>query len=278
MIGHALEVRPSSVPHPQAGNGVWLISQTAVPAGSLLGFFPGIYYTKAMLQTKPIPIHPLAELPYLTRWNGDAINHTAHLFHPPYRLGQGSEEIIEKFERLGQKMPAEVLPHYVNPYGLGHLVNHPPPGKPANVCFIDFQIPENFLPTFLLNHLPYMNQSVHPRDPPGKINLVGVVAISPLGHGEELFVNYGSERFPDGFAPDWLHEPPDSLPLAEYLCKDECVYEFSKLTKTLIKWDKLTATEDERIAIELREERERKVKEAMEDTELFAKYYNKKDD
>jgi hypothetical protein len=276
-IGHVLELRPSSIPHPQAGNGVWIFNRTPVPAGSLIGFYPGIYYTKEILSTNPLKHSPLTELPYLLRHNGDAINHNAHLFYPPFNMGSGCEELISKRERLSQNMPIEVLPQMINPYALGHFINHPPEGRPANVCFIDFEFPENFFPSFLLNHFPYMNQSVNPRDPPGKTRVVAIVALNPLLN-EELFINYGSERFPDGFTPDWLVEPPDNLPIAEFLCKEKCVYEFSRLTKMLIKWDKIAANQAERIEIELKEERKKKIKEAIEDTELFAKYYNKKDE
>ena len=94
-------------------------------------------------------------------------------------------------------MPSE----YINPYALGHYINHPPANTPANVCLIDFEIPEPFFPSFLLNHFPYMRYSISPSAPPQNLHVIGVIAIQHL-HNQELFTNYGNERFPDDFTPN----------------------------------------------------------------------------
>lgn len=276
MVGHVLEQRASTIPHPQAGNGVWAFSDKVIPAGTLLGFFPGVYHTKESLASSDVKINPQTELPYLLRWNGDAIFHDSHLFFPPFKFGFSCEEYIERLERLKKPMPIEVQPTQINPYALGHLINHPPPQTPPNVCFIDFEICETFFPSFLIQHFPYMRQSLNPSAPPSPYTVVGVISLCPL-QNQELFVNYGSERFPDGFTPDWLEEPPDNKPISDYLCKENCIHDFSKLTKTLIKWDQMTMTEAEKMQLELQEERKKQLKEALQDQTLFEKFYKKKE-
>lgn len=274
MVGHVLDCRPSSILHPQAGNGVWLFSDKVVPAGTLLGFYPGVHHTSESIQSSILKIYPQTELPYILRWNGDAIFHDQHLFFPPFKLGYGCEEYVERIERLEKTLPIEVRPSQINPYALGHFINHPPPQTPPNVCFIDFEISETFFPSFLLQHFPYMRQSLNPSNPPFPYTVIGVISLCPL-QNQELFVNYGSERFPDGYAPDWLEDPPDNMPLADYLCKEKCVYEFSKTSKTLLRWDRLAMTELEKMQQDLKEQRKQQLKEGLEDPALFKKYYKK---
>ena len=43
--GFSLTLAPSAIDHPRAGIGVWL--QGRASAGSVIGFYPGIVYTKA---------------------------------------------------------------------------------------------------------------------------------------------------------------------------------------------------------------------------------------
>ena len=167
-----------------------------------------------------------------------------------------------------------MLPQQLNPYAIGHLINHPPPDTPPNACLIDFEIPESFFPSFLLAHLPYMIKSTRFNEPPGVYHAVGVVALSQLDN-EEIFINYGNERFLDYFTPEWLSEPPDNQPIADYLCKENCLYEFSRLTRFLLKWDKMSLSETEKIQKNLEENAKKRKQEALDDPRLFEKYYNK---
>lgn len=50
----------------------------------------------------------------------------------------------------------------MNPYALGHLINHPPPDVPANVSFIDFDLPYTFFPTTYARYIPYINYREEP--------------------------------------------------------------------------------------------------------------------
>jgi len=43
-IGFHLEIKPSRIPHHDAGDGVFLHTATKVNTGTLLGFCPGVIY------------------------------------------------------------------------------------------------------------------------------------------------------------------------------------------------------------------------------------------
>jgi hypothetical protein len=273
-IGHTLQIRKSTINHPQAGNGVFINSPRPVPPGTLLGFFPGVIYNKDAIHTIKIEARHQTELPYLVRHNGNAVYFNETLLYPPHKLGFCMEEYLMRINRLKKQSPMEAYPPQINPYALGHLINHPPPGTAANVCLIDFEIPDSFFPSYLLTHLPYMKYSKNPSSPPKYLQAVGVISLQYL-QDQELFVNYGTERFPDNFTPKWLQDPPDNLPIANYLCKDDCLYEFSRVTKFLLKWDEFSLTEIEKLQNKMQEDREKMIKEAMEDPKMFEKYYKK---
>lgn len=44
----------------------------------------------------------------------------------------------------------------INPYALGHMINHPPPGVPANCILIDLDVPFTFFTAEYSRYLPYM--------------------------------------------------------------------------------------------------------------------------
>jgi hypothetical protein len=45
----------------------------------------------------------------------------------------------------------------MNPFAVGHLVNHPPPDTAANIKFIDFDLPYTFFPSSMARYLPYID-------------------------------------------------------------------------------------------------------------------------
>ena len=49
----------------------------------------------------------------------------------------------------------------INPFAVGHFVNHPPPDQAANVKFIDFDLPYTFFPSYMGRYLPYINRREH---------------------------------------------------------------------------------------------------------------------
>ncbi len=50
----------------------------------------------------------------------------------------------------------EVDSEVINPFALGHKINHPPPDLPPNVIFLDLVIPNYFFHGDFLRFLPYI--------------------------------------------------------------------------------------------------------------------------
>ena len=97
------------------------------------------------------------------------------------------------------KIPYEAL----NPYALGHVINHPPPDVSSNVLFVDFNIPFNWFPSNFWKFLPYV-QTRH-FDGVDHLKTIAVVSTKSINPNEELFANYIEDnRCPLDFSPDWL--------------------------------------------------------------------------
>ena len=138
----------------------------------------------------------------------------------------------------------------MNPYAIGHKINHPPPDVSENVCFVDFDIPYTWFPSEYMVHLPYIDSSdnmIGSKDRKDMLRTVAVVAARFIEHGEELYVNYfeddrGKYIFmslfeiaiivPIGYTKDWLLEPP---PVSPYFQKKRILAEtpfILKIVKT----------------------------------------------
>eukprot|EP00347_Sterkiella_histriomuscorum_P012351 403368929 len=202
-VGHVLRIKDSSIDHHEAGRGVFLECprrQPIVLPGTLLGIFPGVVCDPGC----PMPPTPKRGLrPYLKRFDGYWIDYEKELPYPMPSPGSNLIDFAENFssqiDKSGMhKSFIEVPPEYMNPFALGHLINHPPPDIPANVQLIDFDLPYTFFPS-----------------------TVAVVAQQTISSGEELFCDYlTDERVSIEYLPDWLLEPPPS-PNSVYLTKKE---------------------------------------------------------
>ena len=102
-------------------------------------------------------------------------------------------------ERRGENeaVYVEVPADDINPYAVGHMINHPPPDTPANVKFLDFDLPYSFFPSAYARYIPYIkfrDESNATQESATRNNkvfrAVAVVATSSLSHGDELYVDY----------------------------------------------------------------------------------------
>ncbi len=85
----------------------------------------------------------------------------------------------------------------LNPYALGHLINHAPPQTQANCHLIDFDLPYTFFPTAFSRYIPYIDFRENPKEKKSSATrtsdvyrAVAVVASSTIAHGEELYLDY----------------------------------------------------------------------------------------
>ena len=115
----------------------------------------------------------------------------------------------------------------INPYAIGHKINHPPPDVSENVSFVDFDIPYTWYPYEYFRHLPYIDMNgdtpltqTYRKD---ILRTVAIVAARFIEDGEELYANYfEDDRVPIGYTTDWLIRPP---PLSPYLVKKRMITE-----------------------------------------------------
>ena len=150
---------------------------------------------------------------------------------------QMSYESFKDKNGIGNTPFEEIEPEFLNPYAIGHKINHPPPDISENVWFIDFDIPYTWFPSEYLRHLPYIDNSQPTFAEQSSIRknvlrTVAVVAARFIENGEELYTNYyEDDRVPPGFSADWLVRPP---PLSPYLTKKKMITQLPISAKILI--------------------------------------------
>jgi len=104
--------------------------------GTLLGLFPGVIVDPAI----PVPPTPKRSLrPYLKRYDGYWLDYLKEMPYPLPNVGANYEDLHENFEHQASVRGNNELkltlvdPVMMNPYAVGHLINHPPPDVGANV-------------------------------------------------------------------------------------------------------------------------------------------------
>ena len=193
-VGFTLHKRRSIIDHPEAGLGVFVSTAKVILPGTLVGFVPGVIATKQGVSKETI-IPERGELPYILRYDGTAVNYEDSLIYPWHSSGRTIMETSDMISKYPSEVPIEVPGEAINPFALGHYINHPPFGQPANVCFLEMEVPVAFFPRFFMRYFPYMHfshneYSIIPA-PKRLYKVLAVIALEAIGNGEELFVNYG---------------------------------------------------------------------------------------
>ena len=88
----------------------------------------------------------------------------------------------------------------INPYAVGHIINHPAPDTAANTVLVDFDIPYTFFPSSYARYIPYIKFREEPKgyaksnasrpDTDKCLRAVAIVASDTIYHGEELYLDY----------------------------------------------------------------------------------------
>lgn len=171
-IGYTLDLKPSQIPHEEAGQGLFLCGEANV--GAVIAIYPGIIYSPAYYRY--IPGYPRvdAQNPYLiTRYDGTVINaqpwgsggDTRELWDGltlPEIMpnSKGAEKGSDQFWKLLSKpmdnkrggSGSEMLERR-NPLALAHFANHPAKGMVPNVmiCPYDFPLTEKDMRHYIPN-------------------------------------------------------------------------------------------------------------------------------
>ena len=150
--GHFLRLKDSLIDHHEAGKGVFVscLRQSIVLPGTLLGLVPGVICDKGV----PIPPTPKRSLrPFLLRFDGTWLDYEKELPYPLPPPGTSYEDHYNEWAIQCQlrgdseSKYVEVPAKDINPYAVGHYINHPPPDTVANVKLIDFDLPYSFFPS-----------------------------------------------------------------------------------------------------------------------------------
>ena len=103
--------------------------------GTLLGLFPGVIF-EPWAAEPPTPKRGLR--PYLKRHDGYWLDYEKELPYPMPAPGTNYTDLwhlhheLCEMKGITNKDFVAVPPEYINPYAVGHLINHPPPDTPAN--------------------------------------------------------------------------------------------------------------------------------------------------
>jgi hypothetical protein len=206
--GFRLRIKHSSVDHPEAGFGVHV--EGLARAGTILAFYPGMIY---------FPLDPFASQRALwekaVRDNGYMISRYDGTIIDGRRWHLKAANLRARTEQLRRAgvavdtfSPPAGVRRFRNQFAIGNFVNHPPPGKQANVLQYSYNLRSDVIDEELQPFLPHEYQR-----PPGLADLLEPSVLFPsmllVAHrnlrDEELFLNY---RFnPRNPYPDWYVQP-----------------------------------------------------------------------
>lgn len=239
-LGYSLDIKPSHIPHKEAGQGLYLSGEANV--GAVVAFYPGVTYSPAYYRY--IPGYPRVDAnnPYLiTRYDGIVVNaqpwgtgsETRELWNgltmpsvesnSPTHSDKGSDQmwklLSKPLESDRRNSGGEVLERR-NPLALGHFANHPGKDMEPNVmvCPYDFPLTE----TEMRAYIPNVRFG---SDEPAKMKRLGSFWFKSKGsddvsdvpvlktlvliatralHNEEILLNYrlsNSKRRPAWYTP-----------------------------------------------------------------------------
>ncbi|KAJ4746951.1 C5orf35 [Rhynchospora pubera] len=173
QIGYTLDIKPSQVPHKDAGQGLFISGQAQI--GSVLAFYPGVIYSPAYYRY--IPGYPRidASNSYLiNRYDGNLIN------AQPWGTGGSTREYwdgtdcldirannVSELPQSGSDRMWRILSNPLdsnnkkfgdlierrNPLAFAHFANHPPKDTMPNamVCAYDFPLSEKDMRVYIPN-------------------------------------------------------------------------------------------------------------------------------
>ncbi|CAL5350677.1 unnamed protein product [Camellia sinensis] len=232
LIGYTLELKPSQIPHTDAGQGFFIDGQADV--GTVIAFYPGIIYSPAYYRY--IPGYPRVDIhnsDLVTRYDGTVINaqpwgvggeigevwdlSSVIKSRPNVKDDANNKGFDHIWKMLNKSLQAtrvassgDVLEQR-NPLAFAHFANHPAKEMVPNVmvCPYDFRLTEKDMRTYIPNIKFGSGEEANESDVLVLKALV-LVATRPLCD-EEVFLNYrlsNSKRRQSWYTP--VDEEEDS--------------------------------------------------------------------
>ena len=182
--------KDSEIEHHEAGQGIFLDSETPVLPGTLLGFYPGVIMNK--MDEKRF--HETDIKPFMVRDDGYWVNHEYGIPNTDKRFSVEHFSEVESFKKMikakSEREENPIDPIAINPYAIGHLLNHPPPDVSENIVFVDFDIPYTWFPTSFSKFIPYADVRDVDLKKQTAWKTIAVVSNRIIHPGEEIYANY----------------------------------------------------------------------------------------
>jgi len=214
-VGMVPEVAPSTIDHPEAGQGVFMRGNA--PAGKVAALYPGIVYF-------PFQVQEIQDARF-RRGDDDpaAMKRYADLFL--MEDGSPNMHITQLYDGTTINAKEGSVSRKANVFAVGHKVNHPPKGLLPNVMLCPFtftgammksmeeraQDVNDYIPNKLIDDPQLktigMDWILSRKDE--LLRSLAYVAIREIEDGEELFINYRYDpKLDESLLPDW-YEPVD---------------------------------------------------------------------
>ena len=156
-LGFQPIVRDSQVQHFAGGRGVYLIFSSfkeKIEVGQFIGLVPGRIYASlddfnTVFLKKKKSYHRTPQHLHFPSGKILVLGDVTRQRRRPFGLSQEDEAVTSLVDGT-----------YHNPFAIGHMINHPPPGHEPNVCFSEITIPPSYFPKHLLRYLPYEDYSL----------------------------------------------------------------------------------------------------------------------
>ena len=271
--GHRLEVKPSLVCTEGMGEGLFVTSaspgEKEVPRGSLVAFYPGALYMADEVRWAGSYSHlfdlvGLDDRSYLLgraggmildgasslqgrETSGFAVENDPNGLRPEAaRTGNTHKSMLQTLRERQDSHPSRESAPTENPYAFGHKINHPPPGKSANVIGWPYDFELGFLTKEMLPHVPNWHGLTLSGGSTGGYVLskhaIVLLAAETLKDGDELYLDYGFELSqthpPEWFTPATLRagdtEAAKTVDWEEY--KSDTEKRIEELQKMLMEW------------------------------------------
>ncbi|XP_047313342.1 uncharacterized protein LOC124916641 [Impatiens glandulifera] len=227
MVGYSVAIKPSGIPHKEAGLGLFLDGEAEV--GDVIAFYPGIVYS---------PVYygyiPTANNSYLiTRYDKSVIN------GQPWGFGGETREAWKMVRPPPLEEEENDIVEFRNPLAFGHFANHPAKDMRPNVLAFPYDFPLSeksmrpYIPNITFrgeenvnknggtlswfnswsasNYVMGVSNCDSPPPPPTVLKSAVLVATRAIVSGEEVLLNYrlsNSEPRPSWYSPV-VHEEED---------------------------------------------------------------------
>eukprot|EP01114_Cavostelium_apophysatum_P020672 TRINITY_DN6995_c0_g1_i1.p2 TRINITY_DN6995_c0_g1~~TRINITY_DN6995_c0_g1_i1.p2 ORF type:complete len:480 (-),score=141.87 TRINITY_DN6995_c0_g1_i1:1848-3287(-) len=218
--GFTLQIKKSSIDHPASGYGVFVKGH--VLPGTVLGFYPGTVCYRNRIPTEAGFNNDYLISSYdglifdAKNWYFQALQGQENIASLKRKLlikqnliaasNESEKKEIDALKEEDIQWQLQGLNRFMNPFGNGSFINHPPPHRKPNVQVIPYDFSATLYSNILQSYIP--NELFEKVDIfENKQNVMNSLAVIASRHlyDEELFLNYRLN--PEFDYPPWYVQP-----------------------------------------------------------------------